>query len=435
MESAKASSTVTPWGVAPVKLSVFHYVDGTDPVIEPFLSEHRERWEKSLPDLDSTHVILEMARRRTSIPRKLVSAAILAGVPVLGAVSALLAPGIATVLGGGLSGATFPSALHASRAFLESAHKQWQDRDLPAWKGVKRFLFSGQEGCSRELASGPLKTAPRRRFDEFLGLMRDFPSEKQVVVMSGHGLGYHRLAGMKVREVGQAFEEAHRQQGRKPDVLVLESCLLSNLESLWHLRHAARYAVVSEEVLSDLLPIQEVIKSSKGSSSRELALSLLEKSKGNAKIHTLAVVDLEALPDLVERLNDLGKTIREAGEEGPAVKQAVARSVRGSRKFPEGLSFYLERNLFKFRDLGDFLGRLKQTGHPEISAKAEATRQAFQKAVFASVAPDGKYQGASGMSAHLAGKLGRFAARIFLNRKSDAYPAIAPEWNRFVDSL
>lgn len=68
--------------------------------------------------------------------------------------------------------------------------------------------------------------------------MKKYPARATTVLVGGHGLAWQAYAQHPVSTLRQCLKDNARRAGHKPDVLMLESCLMSNLESLNTLRDA-----------------------------------------------------------------------------------------------------------------------------------------------------------------------------------------------------
>jgi hypothetical protein len=398
-----AVSTPSPAPASrPVKVTAF--LDASEEVVEPFGAKRVDSLEKARADAPQLEATACLYRSGATPGHKMVK-----GLAMLGA-------NIAVPVVGGLVGGPVGLAVGlAAGAFLffgglgrqgigeiESARLQRSQLPDPDWQGRRTYEIAADktDGFDSAVTSDePQEVKPA--YGDFSELLRSSmdPSKTNVVYLMGHGLGYRQAASMPVSEVRDSLQDAARRTGAKADVLVMESCLMGNMEALNELSSSATVAVVSEETLSvDAMPVREMMADAakNGGTPQEIGRRMVEIAAHEKGIDTLAAIDLTRMPALMSSLDTLGKSLAadvQAGH-GKEIKDAVKHAM----KYPQGKMMFLDRAMIKFSDLGNFLDQIPDLPVSSASAAAARTaRQAMKDAVIAGMTGDG-YGRSSGMS-------------------------------------
>ena len=386
-----------------VKVSAF--IDASEPVVEPFGAKRVDCLEKAKldagSDLDAT---AQVFRSGTTPRQKMISGLEKLGlnlaVPVLGGVlggPVGLAVGLAVgagmfVLGSGRQG------LGEVMSALEQ-RKQLPD---PDWKGMRRYEIAADQGPgfdSQAIASTDARFHPQASdLTDLLSASMD-PYRTNVVYVLGHGLGYRQSASMTVDALRDSLQQATQKTGAQADVLVMESCLMGNMEAMNELQGAAKAAVVSEETLAvDAMPVREMMADAakNGGTPQEIARRMVDLASKEKGISTLHAVDLTKMPTLMQSLDRLGEHLSAeiAGGKGPQIKAAVKQAMQ----YPQGRLSFMERAMTKFSDLGGFLDALPTAGLGDETAQAAIdARNAMDEVVIGQSHGEG-YERASGLS-------------------------------------
>lgn len=386
-----------------VKVTAF--LDASEPVVEPFGAKRVDCLEKAKldagPDLDAT---AQVFRSGTTPREKMIS-----GLKKIGLEVAM--PVIGGVVGGpigfavGLAMSAGYFVFGAGRQGLGevmSAHYQRQQLPDGDWKGMRRYEIAADNGPgydSQAVASTEARFHPKASdLTDLLCSSMD-PYRTNVVYVLGHGLGYRQSASMPVTDLRDSLSEASKKTGAQADVLVMESCLMANMEAMNELQGAAQVAVVSEESLQvDALPVREMMADAArgGGTPQEIARRMISIASKERSIDTLSAIDLTKMPALMQSLDRLGDRLASeiAGGHGPQIKAAVQQAM----KYPQGRLSFMERAMTKLSDLGAFLDALPTVGLGDDTAQAAIdARNAMESVVIAEKRGDG-YEGASGLS-------------------------------------
>lgn len=385
-------------------VKVLAYVDASEPIVEPFLAARLDTLEKAKADAGSSleaaaRVHRAGASKAGKVMKGLLSAAMEVALPVLGG----LVAGVPGLVVGGL-GALAYGLLGNHRTVMGNLASAWeQDKAFPEplWKGMRTYEIQADRTSgvdSKVTQTQALSEPAPSDLRDFLVTQMD-PVRSNIVVVAGHGLGYRNVASMPLQMVAATMEVAERDTGRKADVLVMESCLMGNLEALNEMRDAARVAVLSEETLSvDALPLREMLADAarNGGTPQEIGRRMVEAAGKTGQVETLAAFDLDKIPALMGSLDTLGERLSDEIEGGR--KPEIEAAVKEAMRYPQGHMLFLERKMLSFSDLGGFLDALSSRDLEPVTRQAAAdARQALDEAIVAKVTSE-EYKQASGVS-------------------------------------
>lgn len=277
-----------------------------------------------------------------------------------------------------------------------------QSLTLDDWAGRRSYTIEDGK------LSAPCNAQPERRFSSaeeikqnLVDTMRAYPSRLQVAHVFSHGSGHvENLAGVPPRAFGQALRDAAAETGRAPDVLLLESCLMGNLEALAGFTGGAQWAVASEKTLhfnaseadlgQNLLtgPSLAEAFSQHAQSGEQLARNLVDQvSRQKQAQNTVAAINLGALSQQVlPRLDELS-TLLNTPEQKEAVERTLAETASADAQWG-------------FLDFGSWMARLQAASDLSEAARAKAGELAQQLAhtVDARLSPSAQAQGLTGLS-------------------------------------
>lgn len=423
-----------------VKITAF--LDASEPVVEPFGAKRVDCLEKAKLDAgNDLEATAQVFRSGTSPREKMIS-----GLKKIGLNIAM--PVIGGVLGGPV-GLAVGLALGAGYFILGSgrqglgevmsAHYQRQQLPDGDWRGIRRFEIAADRGPgydSQAVASTDQRFHPQASdLTELLTTSMD-PYRTNVVYVLGHGLGYRQSASMPVTDLRDSLAEASKKTGAQADVLVMESCLMANMEAMNELQGAAQVAVVSEETLQvDALPVREMMADAAkgGGTPQEIARRMIGIASTEKGIDTLSAIDLTKMPALMQSLDRLGGRLAAEieGGHGSQIKAAVQQAM----KYPQGRLSFMERAMTKLSDMGAFLDALPESGVGDDTARAAIdARNALERVVIAEKRGDG-YEGASGLSFQSGTK--GLAGLLDKSPEMDHYGDLAlPDgWRSFIRAL
>lgn len=387
------------------KVNVVAHIDASEEVVEPFLAKRLDEFEEAKQQGgNDLNITAEVIRKGSNPTGKVVK-----GLSILGFQAALPVAGF--MLGGpvglgiGLAGAAGMYAIGLTRqglGELESARYHRQCLPDGDWAGRRTYSVTADDKpgiASTVLAEDASSKAPSTgELASYIAGNMD-KSATNVVFLSGHGLAFRQVASMPTKKVADALNQANAQSGQKPDVLIMESCLMGNLETLEMLSGTARVAVLSEEVLNcEALPIKDMLVSASqdGGTPQEIGKKMVELAGATGNVQTLAAFDLDKLGNFNQALDNLGGRL--SGELAAGKRTELQAAAKEAGRFPQPGMLFLERTLLNFSDFGGFLKALDGKNlSPETKQAAQATRQALDDMIVAKTTGKG-YEDASCVS-------------------------------------
>lgn len=387
------------------KVNVVAHIDASEEVVEPFLAKRLDEFESAKTEAGNDLNITGQVIRKGSNP----TSKVVKGLAILGAQAALPVAGF--MLGGpiglgvGLLGAGAMYAIGLTRQGLgeiESARYHRQCLPDGDWSGRRIYTVTADDKPG--IASAMLSEEASTKAPSTPELARYFADNMDrtatnIVFVSGHGLGFRNVASMPTGQVARALNRANELSGQTPDVLIMESCLMGNLETLEHLKGTARVAVLSEEVLMvDALPLKDMLVSASkdGGTPQEIGQKMVELAGATGNIQTLAAFDLSKLDDFNASLDNLGTKLQ--GELAGGNRAEIQAAAKEAGKFPQPSMLFLERALLNFSDFGSFLEKLDEKNlSAETKTAAQETKARMEDMIVAKTTGKG-YENASGVS-------------------------------------
>lgn len=432
-------------------------VDATEGVIEPFATDDLRQLQGATAK-DGLHVTVDVAIEREAHPtRKLLvgGAVVAATVAPLGIAIhyARKSKGTAAAIAIGLAGLAGEYAvgqglneMHDGVGNIVSA---LADKNSPegVWSGRREIHMA--DGKRESGAESPdARVDPREISDFIASRMKQYPSSGTTVVhLVGHGLMYRHISGINGDAFPWMIADAASKTGRPIDVLVLESCLSSNLETLNSIYPHVRYAVVSEEsiaagVVGPTFENTATKIAGQSLTPRDLSTAMLSTARGNRGAPTLAVIDMQQIPQLVSSVDQLGADLAAEVKDGRT--DAIQRALDGTEVYPQEQLATAQK--LAVGDLKQFAQKLQAQYKDASSPRAAAVRddagkvlEALQKATVG-LNLSSAYATSGGVSIQLPGmqvqdlenKADVLGARGF----SSYAKAASPEhWRAFVDGM
>lgn len=269
--------------------------------------------------------------------------------------------------------------------------------------------------------------------------IQNYPADKYVLILSDHGMGWpggwsdatasgrsgqiplQTLLGDNIylNELDQALDQIRSQSGMdRFEMIGMDACLMGHVEVMSALAPHARYAVVSQEtepalgwaytaflnelrnnpgldgaqlgqliVDSYIVDDQRIVDdaaradlvgrgSPMGSLFGSASLpSAAEVARQMSQRITLAVVDLQAMPELMKSLNDLAVALQGASQ----------RNVAQARSYAQSFTSIFGRDVPPaYIDLGNFAELVAQaSGERQVTEAAAGLQEALKQAVIA----------------------------------------------------
>ncbi|MEW6278117.1 MAG: hypothetical protein AB1758_05810 [Candidatus Eremiobacterota bacterium] len=346
-----------------------------------------------------------------------------------------------------------------------------QDAAEPFWTGSRTYQLGGDRTpaidsrvVSQDPGSSKLDPA---QMGQLLGEeMQKNPDATSVAHVFGHGLAYRQAAGLPFGQYRQMLAQATSLAGRPVDLLLVESCLEGNLESLLATAPYARYAVVSEEIVSAGAISQAFSKAvgalgGQAVTPRELGTAVVASNPSpvgemlrfffgmppvdpegppealvkQMRAETLALIDLDRVAGLGQAVDRLGAVLTEEVKDG--MLPYLATAAEEAMVTGDPMLSFAKQDL-GVGDLNVFVNRialLYQQGTPssrprEVMKACVEVQERLAEAVVAN-SIDPQFVDSAGLTVQLpTRRLGR------LDREFDdtlARSAAPPRWREFVE--
>lgn len=374
-------------------LTLLAHVDATPHDLEPFEVAEIDSFEQA--HRSDARVRVQLSRQSRCAPVQIGLGLLeMATMPIAYAASVTLGPlGLAAAAGATLLG------FDGAQRLIDGIRSLTKHRE-PSWNGTRVYDIGSDRtkalDSPRVLESDQRRPTVRQLGQFIADGMKQYPAQVTAFMASGHGLAYESCSGYSLSSLKKALDDAAAQSGRKVDVVILEACLMGNLESLDMLKDSARYAVVSEETMGAAgLPWKHIVGTlPQGSMTpAQFGQKIVDGCVGADGIDTVAVIDLQKVAPLTQSVNHLARELRRVVAGGG--KSEVRSALRHASAYPQGFFDPLTRFSFDVRDLGDLCdsvyGRIADA---RVRDAADKVRTALEKAVVSSTTSK-KYAGAS----------------------------------------
>lgn len=276
------------------------------------------------------------------------------------------------------------------KGVVDRVHLAAQIDHKPAGGPVERLEIRSDQQPG--LHSPQAGAAPQRPMNDPQALadfiqwgVKEYPSEKVWLVISGHGDAWHgacetgeQAVYMGLPQLQDALATARAATGKKLDVLSFDCCYMGSVEAAYQLRDEARYMVGSqEEVGYTGMPYEQVLPQVPSLSPEELAKKLVEAGSAlPVEYRTLAAFDLEKVSRVAEAVKGLGEAV--------AASQVPLQPARDAAQ-----------EMYGYRDLHDLADKLAQAD-PALAPAASKVQAAISQTVIAEGHAD-NYPGAHGL--------------------------------------
>lgn len=389
--------------------TILGHIDATSSDLEPYEMQRLDTLEST--SKQDANVVMEVRHQRSSKTRKIVQNVLLAALApaaALGGVvlgTAMLASGAGVLpsllLGGALVANTVPLAIASKRA-IQHLKRLKHEPQTPGtdWKGTRTY-WMGQDSVpglqSPIVAESKSTKAPSgEALGKFLAEnMRQFPAQRYAFILGGHGRARDGVGDVSVADMAKATEIAHASSGRKIDVMVLDSCLVGNFETLLPMSDHVRYAVVSQEPLyTNVIDWSSIVNGldGHGPSAKRFAGLALHYAKNSYSPHTVATVRMSQMPSLRKAVDTLGEAIAAGVRNGH--RDSIAAAFKEAAPIQD--SSWLERKTEGKVDMGDLLERLRHVTDPSVRQAGEVAYFWYLRSVVGNVTSK-KFSRSTGM--------------------------------------
>jgi len=262
---------------------------------------------------------------------------------------------------------------------------------------------------------GPQDMSNPARLEDFLVWgIRNYPSEHYMVVLSNHGGGFLGILSddrsrktMSVAQVDQVLERVQEQTGVRPDLLVMDACLMAQAEVAGQVKQGATWYVASQEYNFDSYPMQRTLE--RASKQWDQGQSVPPEQMGDFLVSecselgntfpTASLLDLRRMPECTGAVKSLADALLAT----PTDRKVIRKLISKTPGFAEGNQKV--KPYSDYRDLGAF-ARLLATDSkiqdPGLKQAAEGVLRVLEGGMVRSNAYTSRRDGElSGMSIYL----------------------------------
>ncbi|MGV8123808.1 MAG: clostripain-related cysteine peptidase [Candidatus Xenobiia bacterium LiM19] len=208
-----------------------------------------------------------------------------------------------------------------------------------------------------------------------LNSMRHYPAKHYMVSFEGHSEDL-RAALPAVRS---ALESVAGQSGEMIDVLLFDSCFMSQLEIATEFKDVAKVMAASQEGVVKFRPLEKLAEEAgrEKYSPHELARHIVETSEE----FSFAAIDLQKIQALNTKMKHFGEQILAVKDDGALSE--IRREIRTSSHFStEGITG--PNTFYNAVDLFDFINRLSKNHrlaekHPTVAAAGREVLQELRE--------------------------------------------------------
>jgi hypothetical protein len=175
-----------------------------------------------------------------------------------------------------------------------------------------------------------------KTFYEFLSKnMKQYPAEHYMVIVNGHGRAFKGVLkdndptdGMPIEEFASVLNTVKKETGKNIDILGLDSCLMGNAETVYAVKDAVKYVVVSEEESSprnwkfDKITANMKQEANGDGLTTEEALANLMKSQKNSYTVTSSVIDCTKMPQFTEKMKAFAEKLLNTNTSPDVIRQS-----------------------------------------------------------------------------------------------------------------
>ena len=279
------------------------------------------------------------------------------------------------------------------------------------WSGVRRYYVQrdkpGDVEAVDQLNSpmledlGHVNMSESKTLADFLAWgIKNYPAKHYMVVLMDHGGGWtgaftNDAAGssgsiMTNPQIAEAFKEAEKETGVKPDVVHMAACLMASTESAYELKDSAKYLVASEEMGTTLSfeyspivdKIQGDLADGKKLSPRAVAKGLVEHYADKPKAFpTISAIDLSKMDNVKDSFGEFAKSLRNTDTD----KELLKKLIDQSQNFSKTASYEFYSHTRDLYSVAEQIAKSRDVKDKELKKAARGVMSSVKKAVFANI--------------------------------------------------
>ena len=172
--------------------------------------------------------------------------------------------------------------------------------------------------------------------------IKNFPAKHYAVILAGHGNGFlgtlpdyqSRTRDMPLPALADVFKDTIEKTGVKPDVLVMDACLMAHGEAAYQMKDSADLLVASENINYDCLAYQDFLgtmkeRHEKGESvsPKLFAQDLISACAAHEdQIPTISALDLSQMAGMKDALAKLAQALIATDTLLPVIRRTIEKA-------------------------------------------------------------------------------------------------------------
>jgi len=254
--------------------------------------------------------------------------------------------------------------------------RKWRNFGISSTNIQRYEIKSGKLNLLENLPNASMGKA--RTLADFLCYgIHNYPADKYAVILWDHGSGsiggvafdeQYRYDALTLDELQEAFSEACNDMQDKFQLIGLDACLMSTLETAQTLAPYGDYMVASQEITPsdgwDYTALEQSLTKNPGQGGDELGKTICDSyydkcaNQGKDQTVTLSLTELDKIPDLAKSFESFCEYLGDQDDLYDTIRSVEQSLEYGGATKQEGYS-----NLF---DLGDFAENMDA---PDVSKK------------------------------------------------------------------
>lgn len=259
---------------------------------------------------------------------------------------------------------------------------------------------------------GPVDMSDPARLEDFLTWgIQAYPAKHYMIVLADHGAGFLGTLSdekarrhMPIRDVEAVLDRVEAKTGVRPELLVMDACLMAQAEVAGQLQDTATWYVASEEINWDSYPLQKTLKEAAKSwdagkpvEPEEMGrLLVAECGKAGHSFPTASMLDLRKMPECTAAVKGLAERLLTTATDPAVIRNIISRTPG----FGNGDATV--KPFSDYKDLGAFARGLLQVPDAPLQAAAQEVLRVLEERLVAAEAHAPRREGQlEGLSIYL----------------------------------
>lgn len=221
-----------------------------------------------------------------------------------------------------------------------------QDKNNNGWGKTTWTSMGKHDGKIDSMLISDLGKADMSKpetLEEFLKWgIKNYPAKHYAVIVAGHGNGFlgtlpdfqSKNKDLSLPEFSEVFKRTEKETGIKPDLLIMDACLMAQAEAVYQLKDTAKIMVASENVNYNCLAYQDFldglnlrIKNNESINPEMMAMDIVSAcAKHDRDIPTISAINLKNADTLKEKVADLALALLKTNTEPSLIRENIEKA-------------------------------------------------------------------------------------------------------------